>query len=196
MILKPNFIKISNFLTNDEIMELFNIIEENKENFQDTTTSTDAEDYRKSKILFTKYYEELYFKWKSKLFNMLSDLCDELCHPHFVPEMFELQIIATNDGGFYKLHSDSGHDTCKDREITFVYYFNREPKKFSGGQLQIYKTDTSSLQVDEVNSIKIDPEHNSIIFFDSKLLHQVLNTKVPSKNFMDSRFTLTGWFRS
>jgi Rps23 Pro-64 3,4-dihydroxylase Tpa1-like proline 4-hydroxylase len=50
----------------------------------------------------------------------------------------ELQVTASNDGDYSRLHRDSdGRDT---RELSFVYFFHREPRRFSGGELRIYPT--------------------------------------------------------
>ncbi|MBE9012911.1 2OG-Fe(II) oxygenase, partial [Pseudanabaenaceae cyanobacterium LEGE 13415] len=42
---------------------------------------------------------------------------------------------------------------------------------------------------------EIQPINNSIIFFPSHFLHEVLPVSCPSRQFADSRFTLNGWIR-
>jgi len=43
----------------------------------------------------------------------------------------EMQITASSDGDYFRLHKDTdGTDT---REVSFVYFFYREPHRFSGG---------------------------------------------------------------
>jgi Rps23 Pro-64 3,4-dihydroxylase Tpa1-like proline 4-hydroxylase len=39
----------------------------------------------------------------------------------------------------------------------------------------------------------IEPRHNSIIFFQAAVMHEVMPVHVPSKQFRDSRFTVNGW---
>jgi SM-20-related protein len=39
----------------------------------------------------------------------------------------------------------------------------------------------------------IAPADNMIVFFDSRLMHEVQPLKVPSGAFEDGRFTLNGW---
>jgi len=50
----------------------------------------------------------------------------------------ETQTTASNHGDFFHCHSDNAAEVVATREITFVYFFHREPKQFSGGELRIY----------------------------------------------------------
>jgi SM-20-related protein len=198
MFLDNHFYCIDNFLTQPELDELLEIVESNKENFTPTTTATAQIDYRKSVVLAATFYSSLFESWRHRLYGLLPRITTELLHPYFIPTDFEMQLTATNDGEYYKTHNDNGHDICKNREITYVYYFNREPKAFEEGYLQMYPTDTSKMDLvlpDEGSKL-IEPKSNQIIFFDSRLMHQVLPTIVKSKDFMDSRFTINGWFKS
>ncbi len=40
----------------------------------------------------------------------------------------EAQITASNDGDFFRWHTDNGQNEVASREITFVYFFHREPE--------------------------------------------------------------------
>lgn len=197
MILDNHFYCIENFLSKPELDDLIELVESNKENFTDTTTATAQVDYRKSKVLAATFYSQLFETWRNRLYGLFPRITTELLHPYFIPVDFEMQLTSTNDGEYYKTHNDNGHEICKNREITYVYYFNREPKKFENGFLQLYPTDTLNVKLDlpDEGSKFIEPKNNSIIFFDSRLMHQVLPTHVKSKEFMDSRFTINGWFK-
>ena len=98
----------------------------------------------------------------------------------------EVQLTAHNDDHYFKLHRDNGIDVAKDRRITFVYYFH-QPKSFTGGKLRIFDNDS------EGDRELVTPRHNSIVFFRSELLHEVLSVKCPSQAFEHSRFTANGW---
>lgn len=108
----------------------------------------------------------------------------------------EAQITAHGDGHYYKIHQDNGTPDLALRQLTYVYYFYREPKQFSGGELKIYDD-----QVEDDRSVKadsfhiIEPRNNSIVFFPSHYLHEVLPVSCSSPSFADSRFTLNGWVR-
>jgi SM-20-related protein len=107
----------------------------------------------------------------------------------------EVQITASNDGDFFRHHSDSGQGEIETRELTFVYFFNREPRAFDGGELMIYDT---RLENGEYCSAgeghRIVPGQNQIVFFPSSLVHEITPVQCASKAFGDSRFTVNGWF--
>lgn len=198
MILDNTCYIIDDFLPKEEIENLFKLIEANVENFAPTTTATNAENYRKSRVLGGHYYPELLEEWKRKIYNLLPKVCLELLFPYFEPVDFEMQLTGSNDGDFYKTHNDNGHEIVAKREVTYVYYFHSEPKQFSGGALQLYPTETTSweLVLPDEGSLYVEPKHNRIVFFDSRLMHQVLPVKCESKNFLHSRFTINGWIKS
>jgi Rps23 Pro-64 3,4-dihydroxylase Tpa1-like proline 4-hydroxylase len=108
----------------------------------------------------------------------------------------ESQLTAHNDGHYYKAHNDSGSPDTASRELTYVYYFNREPKQFSGGELRIYDSRIENNFFIKAESYKtIEPINNSIVFFLSRYIHEVLPIRCPSQQFADSRFTINGWVR-
>ncbi|MEO1802338.1 MAG: 2OG-Fe(II) oxygenase, partial [Cyanobacteria bacterium J06629_2] len=108
----------------------------------------------------------------------------------------EMQMTAHNDGCFYKVHSDAGSAKTQTRELTYVYYFYKEPKAFTGGELKIYDTQMVGEKfIQRDNSKIVEPRNNSIVFFNSRCKHEVLPIACPSRQFDDSRFTLNGWLR-
>lgn len=104
----------------------------------------------------------------------------------------ELQITASNDGDYFRLHRDSdGRDT---RELSFVYFFHREPRRFSGGELRIYQTRLISGQLQPADHAQtLSPRQDAIVFFPSLNDHEILPVRVASRAFADSRFTINGW---
>jgi Rps23 Pro-64 3,4-dihydroxylase Tpa1-like proline 4-hydroxylase len=80
--------------------------------------------------------------------------------------------------------SDGGHGgPVSSRELTFVYYGHREPLPFTGGELRMIDGDAAT----------IVPHQNSIVFFPSHYLHEVMPIYCPSGRFEDSRLTFNGW---
>src|SRR2546430_17241910 len=47
----------------------------------------------------------------------------------------DCQVTASVDGSYFKAHTDAGANETYKRQFTYVYYFNREPKGFTGGEL-------------------------------------------------------------
>lgn len=127
---------------------------------------------------------------------MLPDVISKLEIPPFTISQIESQLTAHNDGNYYKLHNDNGSLETATRELSYVYYFYREPKPFSGGELRIYDSRIeNNFYVAAKSSKTVEPRNNSIMFFLSRYLHEVLPVSCPSKAFADSRFTINGWVR-
>jgi len=120
-----------------------------------------------------------------------------LRHPVFPIRWIEPQLTASNDGDFFRVHNDSTHANAPSRELTFVYFFHREPKPFSGGELLLYDWAVTNGYPEPVRVRKtITPQQNEIVFFPSWCLHEVLPVDCVSRRFEDSRFTLNGWIHS
>ena len=119
-------------------------------------------------------------------------MLSRLGHKAFPVGRIELQVTASNDGDYFRLHQDSdGKDT---RELSFVYFLHGEPRRFSGGELRLYETrviDGRVLPAD--HSRTISPRQDTITFFPSLNEHELLPVRVPSRKFADSRFTVNGW---
>jgi len=115
-----------------------------------------------------------------------------LGHQSFPIGSIELQATASGDGDYFRIHRDSdGTDT---RELTFVYMFSSEPRKFSGGELRIFETSlVDGRMVPTDRSQTIMPRSNVAVIFPSRHEHEVLPVRVPGKKFDDGRFSITGW---
>jgi Rps23 Pro-64 3,4-dihydroxylase Tpa1-like proline 4-hydroxylase len=126
------------------------------------------------------------------------------CLPRVLPKLrlstfpvshVEAQITASNHGDFFRWHSDNAQEEIASREVTFVYFFHREPKRFHGGELRIYDSlPSNSTYVPATNYRAVVPRQNQIIFFRSSLAHEITPVECPSGAFGDSRFTVNGWF--
>ncbi|MEG4148360.1 2OG-Fe(II) oxygenase [Microcoleus sp. Pol12B5] len=188
------YAQIDNFLTPAEKNKLIKYVLVKESEFVSTSTSTNAEDYRRSMVLhsFPEFSELMVNRIKA----ILPDVLKNLNIPSFPLGEIEAQLTMHNDNNFYKLHNDSGSPDTASRFFTYVYYFYREPKAFSGGELQIYdsKIENNFYVADETFRT-VEPRNNSIVFFLSRYMHEVLRVSCPSKAFADSRFTINGWVR-
>ena len=107
----------------------------------------------------------------------------------FERERTQVSMVAYGDGMFYGKHIDTtlrprpGQAT---RQITFVYYFHREPKSFGGGALRLY-------DFRQRESIDVDPQRDTFIAFPSWMYHQVLPVSCPTGAFSDGRFAVNVW---
>jgi len=105
----------------------------------------------------------------------------------------ELEMVAYNDGAHFKPHIDVLTGTARhergDRILSGVYYFHREPKRFSGGALRIY---AFGVEGDDM-FVDLSPEQNSFVLFPSWVRHEVREVACPSGQFADSRFAVNCW---
>ncbi|MFK0047569.1 2OG-Fe(II) oxygenase [Streptomyces sp. NPDC090741] len=112
--------------------------------------------------------------------------------PAFPLGRIELQVTANGDRDYFGMHRDS--DDGDTRELTFVYFFSGEPRRFSGGELRVFETVPEDGRVVATDrSQTIVPRANLAMFFPSRHDHEVLPIRVPSKAFADGRFSVTGW---
>ena len=196
-ILYPQVVQIDDFLSPEVYQYALNTALTHGDQFVESQTTTNADDYRRSSILYATLYPDLYELLRQRLLGLLPSVLDELNLEHFEPGQVEMQLTAHNDGCFYKIHNDSGSPETETRILTYVYYFYQEPKRFSGGELRLYETDMGGSMVTASDWFKtIEPVNNRIVFFDSRCKHEVLPVVCPSRSFQDSRFTLNGWIRS
>ncbi|GGA55713.1 2OG-Fe(II) oxygenase [Okeania sp. KiyG1] len=193
----PGFhIEIPNFLSAEENQKAIEIAIQNRDQYIESTTTTKADKYRQSYVLFSQYFPELTALIQSKILQTLPEVLAQLNFRPFEISEIEAQLTAHNDGCYYKIHNDAGSEKTASREITYVYYFYQEPKAFSGGELRIYDTELKAGEaITHENFQTITPANNSIIFFNSRCRHEVMPVVCPSKAFEHSRFTVNGWIR-
>lgn len=188
------YYQLENFLTPAEHQQLLDYVAEQAAEFVPTTTFTGERNYRESVVLysFPEYMELI----SQRLHQVLPDVLQKMGMAPFPVSQIEAQLTAHNDGQFYKVHNDNGSPDTATRELTYVYYFYREPKAFTGGELVIYDSKIQNNYYVQADTFKrVQPLNNSIVFFLSRYMHEVLPISCPSQQFLDSRFTINGWVR-
>jgi SM-20-related protein len=192
--LESRYLQLDNFLTPQENQELIKYVIDNQSQFVTTSTSTNADSYRRSMVLYSfPKYSDLILK---RLKKVVKQAMKDLEIPEFEMGEIESQLTMHNDGNFYKIHNDSGSSDTASRIFTYVYYFYREPKAFTGGELLLYDSKIeNNFYVAADTYHVVEPRNNSVVFFLSRYLHEVLPVTCPSKDFADSRFTINGWIR-
>lgn len=193
-VLDSHYVQIDNFLTQEEHQRLLDYVFKRERDFVTTSVSTDAVDYRRSMVLYSfPEFSELVI---NRIKEFVPNICSKLGVPLFPISQIESQLTSHNDGNYYKVHNDNGSPDTATRELTYVYYFYREPKPFSGGELLIYDSKIENNFYVKADSFQtVEPRNNSIVFFLSRYMHEVLPVSCPSQAFADSRFTINGWLR-
>ncbi len=193
-ILTSQFVQIDNFLTEDETTRLLDYVLQSESDFIPTSTSTNDLNYRRSMIIYS--FPEFSQLITKRIKAILPDVFRKLNLEPFPISEIETQLTSHNDGNYYKIHNDNGSTDTATREFTYVYYFYQEPKAFSGGDLLIYDSKIeNNFYVNADTFHTVEPRNNSIVFFLSRYLHEVLLVSCPSQAFADSRFTINGWVR-
>jgi Rps23 Pro-64 3,4-dihydroxylase Tpa1-like proline 4-hydroxylase len=189
------FHRIENFLSPEEHQAVLSRALSRETEFTPSSVTTGDKNVRKSVVLTNDDMIEPMFR--AKIMNALPALTEFSAlafAQSFKAENIECQVTAHLDGGFFQIHNDSGGEKMERRVITFVYYFASRPNAFLGGELKIYAPDGQE-SGRRANFTLAPPADNSIVFFPSDVMHEVLPTYVPSKQFSDSRFTVNGWIQ-
>jgi Rps23 Pro-64 3,4-dihydroxylase Tpa1-like proline 4-hydroxylase len=188
------YVQINHFLSPEMLGKLMDYVTGHELEFTPSSTSTGKLGYRQSCVHqpSANFPEDIIATIRSTLPQVLSELGVQ----PFPIAQVEVQVTAHHENNFYKIHRDNDSLTTASRVITYVYYFFRDPKPFTGGELLIYNTELNGNQTNQSPSFqKIEPYNNSIVFFLSSSLHEVLPVKCSSQAFADSRFTVNGWIR-
>ena len=149
-------------------------------------------DHRRSRVLMDMGGHERAIV--NRLVTCLPRVLQKWGRDPFPIARIETQTTASNQGDFFHCHVDNGAEVVAAREITFVYFFHREPKPFRGGELRIYDSRRENHNYVPTGSYRtIVPEQNQLVLFPSGLWHEITPVDCPSRHFADSRFTVNGW---
>src|SRR5271166_1180828 len=200
-ILPARCVVLDEFLAPQELEELTRFALEHEQDFSASEVLSPHAvngvvnyEHRRSRVLMdlARHQDVMVERVKS----VLPQILDKLNMESFTIAGVEAQITASNDGDFFRFHSDNGSDRVACRYLTFVYFFHREPKAFEGGELRIHDARLQDgLYVSQGSYQTVVPRQNQIVFFPCEMRHEITPVKCPSRLFADSRFTLNGWLR-
>jgi len=185
-------VQIDGFLSASEVAWLMELTFAAENRFVPARVSDARDDYRHALMLGAPH--ELWALFTGKIRAVMLDVMARLRMGRFTVGNIDCQITASGDGGYFKAHTDADRKEMIKRQLTYVYYFNREPKGFTGGELRIYDDTIRNGKLAATESFQlIEPRHNSIVFFQAPVMHEVMPVSVPSSQFRDARFTVNGW---
>ena len=130
----------------------------------------------------------------NRLQALMPEIWPQLRLPNVAINRMECQITAHGDGDFFETHTDNGMPDIAHRQVSYVFYFHQEPKRFSGGHLRFYNT----VLQDGFNTCgplvaDIEPPRNSLMVFPSHVHHEVTPIRSASTALADQRLTINGW---
>jgi SM-20-related protein len=112
--------------------------------------------------------------------------------PAFPVDRLETEMVAHGDGAHFHMHMDVHTGKLgrySDRRLSTVYYFHREPARFSGGYLRLHALGAMNGDA----GVDVAPAQNSLVAFPSMAPHEVTKVHCPSGAFEDSRFAINCW---
>jgi len=185
-------VQLDGFLSGAEVAWLMELAFGAENRFIPARVSDNRDDYRHSFVLAAP--DALRQLFVAKITAAMPEVMPQLRLGQFALGKIDCQVTASVDGSYFRAHTDAGENATYKRQFTYVYYFNREPKGFTGGELRIYDDTIRNGKLAATLSCQvIEPRHNSIVFFQAAVMHEVMPVHVPSKQFRDARFTVNGW---
>src|SRR5436190_16055946 len=127
---------VDELLTEAEWSALLARVLASEAQFQPSGTHDARTDYRHSLVMNPP--SELVQPVVGRVRSITPDVLPELRVQPIVVGIVEAQVTASVDGSFFGVHTDADRVKVPKRYLTYVYYFNRQPKSFSGGELRIY----------------------------------------------------------
>lgn len=195
------YVKLDNFLpaeVNQAILE-HAIAHQDKfipsRSYSQNNTEAESLKFRRSLRLDYAYFQEYGSLLREKIAAVAPDIFVKLGIEDFDIQIFEMEMVASHDGCYFTMHADNSYPQTAFRQVSCVYYFHREPKPYRGGELRIYDTQRQKPHPPILYGTydEVIPTNNSIVFFSSSCLHEILPVFSPSQAFADSRFTINTW---
>jgi SM-20-related protein len=188
----PRFVVIDDFLGPLEHRELLAYALTSEEQFKAGTVSSYDPEHRQNLVFMDFGKTEHSRLIQNRLLLWFPLLAKTLGMPVFPLASVESQLTATGEGQFFKVHSDDGPSSP--RVLTCVYYLQREPRGFAGGELRLYDRIEEGGSRRPADTFRVvDPVPNRLVVFPSVELHEVMPVRCPSGEFADHRFSVTNW---
>jgi Rps23 Pro-64 3,4-dihydroxylase Tpa1-like proline 4-hydroxylase len=134
-VIRHALVQLDDFLPADELSWLTERVLAAEALFVPSGVSDSKDDYRHSFVLNPP--EDISKKMIGRIRAVMPEVIPRLKMAPFAVTQIECQVTANTDGSFFRVHTDSGVNETARRQFTYVYYFNRQPKGFRGGDLRI-----------------------------------------------------------
>ena len=190
-VIRHPVVMLDDFLPDAECRALLARVLASEALFMPSGTHDRRSDYRQSLVLNPP--ADLVHPVVSRVRAAVPQAMATLRIPPIAVGVVEAQVTASVHGSFFGVHTDHGVDVRK-RHLTYVYYFNRQPKGFEGGELRVYDDIVRNGKLARAETFSvIEPRHNRIVLFWARTMHEVMRVDMPSRAFADARFTVNGW---
>jgi Rps23 Pro-64 3,4-dihydroxylase Tpa1-like proline 4-hydroxylase len=197
---EPPYSLVPNFLSADEQEQALAYVMAHEREFHDATISlpstqgSSLPDYDLRKARLLDNVAGVMPLLMAKLQSTIPKVWPRLGMGLLRINRLECQISVHGDGDFFNTHTDNGLPDIAHRRVSYVCYIHREPKRFTGGKLRLYRT---LVQGNEnkcgTAAIDIDPPGNGLVVFPSHVYHEVTPIQCSSQVLTDQRLTINGW---
>jgi len=186
------FIRRFDLFTEAELAIAWQVLNEHANQFKTSGVGIGEirETTRRSMLIGGKKFESLRQLFLERIEPTLSQAFDWFGIVPPIEKNYTVQMTTHSDGDFYRIHKDTG--SHHHRVLSYIYYFHKQPKVFSGGELQLFDTDTKN-DCASTTFTTIEPVHNSLIVFPSEYYHQVCTVNLASEDRLLGRHTINGW---
>jgi SM-20-related protein len=193
------YFRLQGFLGPDLNAELLEHVRMNETAFQPSRIGhSESGEYRPMTRMSMQFGDLGRFgrEFKLRLTALHAEILEHLQLSRFWPSGFEAELVAHGNGAHYRPHVDTSmgpqRDRDADRLISAVYYFYREPRRFSGGALRLHSL-PGIAGCDGGGAIDVSAAQDCLVAFPSWMPHEVLEVSCPSGKFLDSRFAANCW---
>lgn len=194
-VIRHRVVVIEGFLPESAQASLLGRVLASEAQFQPSGTHDRRVDYRSSLVMNPP--PDLVQPVVDRVRREMAQILPALRVPPITVGLVEAQVTASVDGSFFGVHTDADHAKVPKRYLTYVYYFNRQPKGFSGGELRVYDDILRNNKLARAETFQvIEPANNRAVFFWARTMHEVMPVRVASAAFADARFTVNGWVNS
>ncbi|MFT7048967.1 MAG: SM-20-related protein [Halioglobus sp.] len=191
---RPEYMVIDNFLGHYEHLDMLAYAVQHKEGFDAGTVATGPQNARENLVILDFAQQAHSTLLCNRLLTWFPQILHTLGMDPFPVQQVESQLTANNDGHYYRAHLDTDENSELARALTCVYYFSKQPAQFTGGALRIYDSLTNEEQRWQAESFQqVEPVSNRMVVFPSDSYHELLPIRCPSRQFEDSRFSVTNW---
>jgi hypothetical protein len=104
----------------------------------------------------------------------------------------EAEVVSHLGGGLFAAHADAEYGD-RGRLLSCVYYFQRQPRAFTGGDLLLHDRAMQGSQ-NPVSFTRFRPVDNSAVLFAASTLHEVSPVNCDCSDPLGGRLSVNVWF--
>jgi len=187
------FVIIPDFLQPEEHQRLLDFTLDHERLYVKAKTGINAPSYNpalRNNLYGSKTPTEIKKQFRSLISGVLPDLLRKLRIPPFEVDKISVMLTATLGGQYYRNHIDKKNSQPPHRVLNCVYYYHKEPKAFSGGDLLMHDTNLKDLQTPGNRFTRLSPQNNCMAVFPADYYHEISEVVGDPDDFSSARFAV------